>query len=78
MSEVSNGKLMVIDGERKPATNTVTQLRLAIVLSLEAEIAGLQEQLDEARIAILADLRHGATIEEGPHRLSFQSKLVIR
>jgi hypothetical protein len=56
----------------------ISQLRIAEVLQIEREIAELQDRLNHEYFEIACDLRAGAKMEPGPHRIRFQQKLIIR
>jgi hypothetical protein len=70
--EIRNPKLVLI----RPNRRLITQLRLAEIVDLEAQIACLQEQLARKQEVISVELRNGAEIEEGPHKAWF-TKLTV-
>jgi hypothetical protein len=69
----SNSKLVVINNHRN---RRVSQLLLAEILELDRQIASLLHERSVKCEAVSAALRHGAAIEEGPHRAWF-TKLKI-
>jgi hypothetical protein len=68
--QIRNPKLVLI------TRRTITQLRLAEIVELEARIAFLQEELNQKYASVSVDLRNGAAIEEGPHKAWF-TKLTV-
>jgi predicted phage gp36 major capsid-like protein len=62
---VEQSKLTVV---QFPALQAITQLELAVLLSLRGRLSQLEEQVEAAEQSIKARLETGAALESGDHR----------
>jgi hypothetical protein len=51
-----------------PASQTITQLEISVLLSLRGRLSQLEEQVETAEQSIKARLETGASLEPGDHR----------